>query len=198
MSHHSSQPQPLLARVAAGLLVGFIIVVASTAIAGPAAAHDYVVESSPSADQVVGPSLEVVSVTFSEAPFGFEGSSAIEVTGPDGTTVSAPTTTIDGATLSTTIRFAGPGVYRVAWQNASGDGHPISGEYKFTWSSEALAAPGPESTESADAGIEGDNSNLGVPVGAVIGIGVAILILLASAIYFVSKPRRPQADPDTA
>lgn len=196
MSHLSIKRQRFLARVAAALLAGFIVV-ATTAVAGPAAGHDYVVDSHPSADQVVGSSLYLVSITFSELPFGFEGSSAIEVTSPDGTIVSAATTAIDGATLSTAVRYAGPGVYQVVWQNASGDGHPISGEYQFTWS-QAVSAPGPETTESADAAIEGANSNSGVPVEVVIAIGVAILTLLAAAIYFVSKPRHQGTDDRTA
>jgi hypothetical protein len=98
--------------------------------AGPAAAHNALVSSSPASQQTVATTPGSVVLTFNEPVLGM--GSRVVVTGPDGEVQQGPPRLVD-ATVTQDLRGGAPaGSYAVDWRVTSADGHPISGRYTFT------------------------------------------------------------------
>lgn len=103
----------------------------SLAMAGPALAHARLVSANPTRDAVVD-SPASIRLAFSErmvpafSTFTLENARGVET--PVRTSVSE-----DGRTLTgTPARRLTAGVYTVNWAIASGDGHRMTGSYRFT------------------------------------------------------------------
>ena len=109
--------------------------------AGSAQAHNFLVSSTPTADEVVTTLPETFSVTTNEPLLDLSGDGAgfaIQVTDAAGVFYGDGCVTVSGATLSTGSSLGGAGTYRFVWQVISEDGHTVSDEFTFNW------APGPE------------------------------------------------------
>ena len=158
-----SSPQPtagsrlrrLVAGAAAALLLGGAVALGAAA---PASAHDFLISTSPAADATVTDALTSVSLTFNEPPFAEAGAAiAIRVTDPAGEVVSDGSVSITDATLSTGVAPTTAGSYQVLWQNVSGDGHTVSGEFAFTYAGPVgggAVATAPATPGSGAAGTE--------------------------------------------
>jgi methionine-rich copper-binding protein CopC len=119
-----------------GLLLGGVVG------AGSASAHDYLVSTSPAADSTVTEPLTQVVLGFNEPPLtDFASAIAIEVRDAAGANVVTDPVSIVDSTLTVSVAPTAQGAYTVLWQTVSSDGHPVSGEYGFTY-----AGPVAEST----------------------------------------------------
>lgn len=108
----------------------------------PALAHNAPLPDgyAPPNGSVVTAQPEVFRVTTSEALLDADAAgiqSRMLITGPvDGAEpryYGDGCVTIVGPAAETEAQLGEPGLYRVDWQVVSVDGHPVSGEYSFTW-----------------------------------------------------------------
>jgi len=193
------------------LLGGGIVIAAVVLAAGPASAHNSPVGYSPAENSVVTQQPGVFSVTTSDELLDLDGSgsaSAMNVSGPTGGATPLyygdGCATVSGATLETAAQLGAAGEYTVIWQTVSTDGHPISGEFAFTWQpadGEVLAAG---STVTPDCGGAAEQVTGAPGVGtaesttASSGSGAAWIggvlgaILLAVGVTFFVLRRKPK------
>ena len=130
------------------------IVLAFTALllwsgTGRAFAHTELEMSVPAADEVVSAPPATVELTFSsdvQPDFA-----QVTVTGPDGGSSAAGPVTVDGPVVQLPVDIGTPGDYVVAYRIVSTDGHPVEGQYRFTYRGDdsAGAEATPSGTESA-------------------------------------------------
>ena len=122
-----------------------VVVVAGFSVFTPitaASAHTEIVSSVPAAGEAVNAALTAISITFNEPPL-LEGS-AIVVTDASGNVVPTEAATLEGATLTTPWPAAlTPGTIKVEWRAASGDGHPVTGEFTFDYTAAAESGVAP-------------------------------------------------------
>ncbi len=98
----------------------------------PAAAHNYLVATTPAEGAVVTEQPGIISLETNDELLDV-GSSAILVQGPDGSYYGDGCVVVTGATAETEAQLGEPGEYTVTWQVVSTDGHPISGTWAFEW-----------------------------------------------------------------
>jgi copper resistance protein C len=107
----------------------------------PASAHAELISSDPESGAVLDQAPESVTLTFEEdlRPEG----RALVVTAPDDARVDRRSTlTVDGPVMRVTLDpLTAAGVYRVAYRVVSADGHPVSGEYTFTYRGPGGSSP---------------------------------------------------------
>ena len=134
-----------------------LAIVAVLSTAGPASAHNYLVDSTPAASETLTALPEAFSVTTNEPllDLGGDGSGfGIEITDAEGLYYGDGCVTVDGATVSTEPVLGEAGTYRFVYQVVSADGHTVSDEFTFDW------APGPEFAASAGSATPGDCNGL--------------------------------------
>ncbi|GGE91944.1 copper resistance CopC family protein [Mycetocola zhadangensis] len=122
--------------LAIGTLTGMLAAAAVGLAAAPAQAHNSLVSSNPAAGSVVTEQPGTFSITTNDALLEAGGSAnAIQVRGPGAEPLyyGDGCMTIDGQTLTTPVSLGQPGEYTLIWQVVSADGHPIDGEFTFTW-----------------------------------------------------------------
>ncbi len=94
-------------------------------------AHGLLRSSSPAADTVLVASPSEIRLIFTEAPE--RAFTRVRLVGPDGHVFTRPVEIFPGNVA--VARMTGPlapGEYRVEWQTAGGDGHPVSGSFGFS------------------------------------------------------------------
>ncbi|MGN7190518.1 MULTISPECIES: copper resistance CopC family protein [unclassified Curtobacterium] len=194
----------LLATVVVAALAPVVL------LAGPASAHDVLVSSDPAADAAVSGDLDVVTLTLSEEPLsGLQTGIVISVTDAAGAEHTSGEVRVSGTTIAKPVDLATPGTYRVQWRSVSVDGHPISGEYRFTSTgattplptgapsaSASAAAPAAEptptaATSTAVAATAGHQHGGSTPW--VLG-GIVVVALAAVLVTRLVQRRRPTAD----
>jgi hypothetical protein len=80
---------------------------------------------------------------FNEPPLtDFASAIAIEVRDAAGANIVTDPVSIVDSTLTVPVAPTAQGAYTVLWQTVSSDGHPVSGEYGFTYAG-PVAAPTP-------------------------------------------------------
>jgi copper resistance protein C len=120
------------------------------AIGGPASAHDYVVDSTPSDGEILTELPREWSVTASDALLavdGNESSFALVVTDAEGQFYGDGCVALAGATLTAAAALGEPGAYTMTFQYVSSDGHTVSDSYDFTY------APSGEQPVSEPSGV---------------------------------------------
>ena len=108
-----------------------------------AAAHDYVVSSTPAEGSTQTAELTEASITFNDVILDLSGtgsSNVLEVTDASGRHFEDGCSTSDGATLSTGVALGAPGDYTMTYQAVSADGHTVSASLPFTWAPPAAAS----------------------------------------------------------
>src|SRR5687768_4114584 len=102
-------------------LAAFTMVIA---VPSAAAAHGLLRSSSPAADSVLAAPPAEIRLTFTEAPeLTF---TRVRLIGPDGHVFTHPVQIFPGNVAVARIRTRlEPGEYRVEWQTAGDDGHPV-------------------------------------------------------------------------
>nr|MDQ3579586.1 copper resistance protein CopC [Actinomycetota bacterium] len=132
-----------------------------------------------------GPSQ--LELTFDQPVQGGENINSIVVLVPkDDSQWQEGTATVRGNIVSIAMRELGPaGDYRVGYRILSADGHPVSGELKFTLTKDGNGTPAPpkaqQPSSNTTAGASGDSG--GVPiwvwiVGAVVLLGAGVFLAL--------------------
>lgn len=170
--------------------------------AAPAQAHDELTSTTPAQDETITTDPGKVSLTLTQPPLNSDSlkTSVIKVTAPDGHVASTGEVTVEGPVISTAAEIDHPGKYTVAWRAVSADGHPIEGNYSFTFAGAATAstatasaAPSPASTATQAAAPASDSSGAGDNTGLLIGAGVIILGLIGAVVYLMRRRNKPVA-----
>jgi len=119
-------------------------------VASPALAHSALLSSDPAEGATVATSLERVSLTFNQQPLqGLETGLVIEVRDAAGEEVTAGDVQVEANTMSRAVNMTTNGAYQVLWRYVSPDGHPVDGQYAFTYAGPELAEPATPTTTAA-------------------------------------------------
>lgn len=127
------------------LAAGALCAAAVLVTAAPASAHSQLIASTPSADETLETAPAQFSITMNEDLLDLAGDATgfgLQVLDAAGRYYGDGCLTIVGPTLAMGASLGEPGAYRLIYQVVSGDGHPVSAEFAFTW---AGAATGPGS-----------------------------------------------------
>lgn len=105
------------------------------AVSAPAAAHNYLVQSTPKAGETLTALPEKFTITTNDLllNIGKGAGFALQVKDANGLYYGDGCITVEGAGISTPAALGEPGKYEVIWQVISTDGHPVSDEFSFTW-----------------------------------------------------------------
>ena len=207
------------ARQWAALALGAAVVAAPPWwSAAPASAHDSVGGSSPAAGAVVTEQPSLFTVTTNDALLDLGGGGAgsgMLISGP--ARVATPLYYGDGCisllgpTVETKAQLGQPGEYTVTWQVVSTDGHPVSGDFTFTWqpaADQALAEGSPAKpvcAETADAAADAaspdstDTSAVALAEAPLVAVWIAAAlgaVLLAVAGTLLAIRRRAPRPPN--
>ena len=177
--------RPPWAGLTSALLVLFGSAVTLVVAAGPAAAHDVLVSTSPANGATVAQTPSQIVLTFTDPALSI--GTQMVVTGPAGPVSVPPTRLIDNTVVQDLPGPAPAGHYTVLWRVTSADGHPVTGEVSFT-SRTASAAKAHETTTTAPVTRPVTASGSGLPVGAI--LTVLILVAILAAVGRQMKRRR--------
>ncbi|MFC5922350.1 copper resistance CopC family protein [Micromonospora vulcania] len=120
--------------VVLGVALGVSLLVPAT----PAAAHNSLTGSDPRDGARVATAPTRIELRFLAKPAA--ATTKITVTGPDNVVAGGPPT-FSGTRVSVPFKPAAAGLYIVGYQVASGDGHPVKGEVRFTLTTGTAADP---------------------------------------------------------
>jgi methionine-rich copper-binding protein CopC len=185
-------------RILSVALVGVAAAALVLAAAAPAAAHNYVVESTPAEGEVLTALPEAWEVVTNEtmlyaddAVFGLWARDA------DGLFYGDGCVEVTGSRMSAAPVIGAPGDYTLVYALISADGHPLTGEIPFEWAGEAEAATG--SAEPVRCGAAAPEPDAAAPSSDAIWIVAAIAAVVAAVIVAVLLTRRPKRrdDPPT-
>lgn len=207
----TSSPAPrrrtLPAALAAALLAAAALLVPTL----PAAAHDELVSTDPSADAVLDALPPQITFTFSADVLTDAGATVVEVTDSSGTSLTDGAPEVAGTEVTQALAGTASGTVTVKWRVVSSDGHPIDGDLAFTVpqasaspsaTPTATAAPAPTASESASAAAEDSGAATAAPVETAtdssplpwILLVVALVIVAGVLVYvFASRGRRNTA-----
>jgi copper resistance protein C len=159
----------LAAQLVAALVAGLV---AGALAAGPAAAHNSLRSTSPTADGQVERTPAAVVLTFDEPAIAL--GTRIVVTGASGPVQVGEPRLVDNTVTQTLQPGAPAGRYVVEWRVTSADGHPISGTFSFTAAAPGTGEPVPVPEPAGPAASAGPAVGPGwVPV-----VVAAILVLV--------------------
>lgn len=171
--------------VLVGLLSGLAI--------GQAAAHDAVTETSPRDGQVLAKPPARVTVTFT-AP-QLSDTATLVATSATGERIRLPATTQDNVIAAPWPATEPAGTYTLAWRSVGSDGHALSGQFAFTYSTPNSGPSAASPTGSPDASIlpapneseQSTSSDTNVWIWVVV---IVILLLIAVGIFSAAVRRR--------
>ncbi|MFF3869611.1 copper resistance CopC family protein [Micromonospora sp. NPDC001898] len=107
--------------------------------AAPASAHNSLTGSNPENGARVAAAPARIELRFLAKPD--PGTTKITVTGPDNVAALGGEPTFSGSRVSVPFAPGAAGLYVVGYQVASGDGHPVKGEVRFTLTTGTPAQP---------------------------------------------------------
>lgn len=142
----TSSQAPRRRTLPALLATAFLAAAALLVPALPAAAHDELIGTDPSADAVLDALPDRITLSYSADVLTDAGATVIEVTDSSGTSLTAGAPGVSGAEVTQALEGPASGSVSVRWRVVSSDGHPIDGEFAF---SVPEAAPTPTPTPSA-------------------------------------------------
>lgn len=198
----------LAAGTAALLALGSVLVVST-----PAQAHNYLVQSTPKAGEVLTTLPENFSVITNDVllNIGKGAGFALQVRDSKGLYYGDGCVTVDGPGISTPAALGAPGKYEVIWQVISTDGHPVSDDFSFTWSpssSDAVVSKGSKTAPDCHGTLKpnGDanqtpapdpraQANDGEATGAVLWIGGAVLavgLAVGATLLLTGRKKKPE------
>ena len=187
-------------------LAGLALVLAAMCAAGPAQAHSYLLSSTPEEGSTLTELPSEFSVTAYDAMLDLSGDGsgfAIQVQDAAGGYYGDGCLSIVDATLSTGATLGEAGDYTLVWQFVSADGHPVSGEFGFTWappagtevSAASATPPGCGGTPSgittnpppAEEGRQNANLSDVLWIGGVIGV---VLVAALVTLFVLGRRRK--------
>lgn len=128
------------------------------ATASPAAAHNYVVDSTPAEGDTITDLPAEWSITTNKQMLDLDGNEnafAIIVTDAQGRYYGDGCVAVDGDTLTAAAALGAAGDYTIAFQLVSADGHTLSDEFEFAYEPAAGAVAGEGSVEAPQCGASG-------------------------------------------
>lgn len=138
-----------VARVAHGLLVLGVAAGLSVLLpAAPASAHNSLTGSDPKNGARVATAPKRIELRFLASPA--PATTKITITGPDNVPAAGGAPTFAANRVSVPFAPGAAGLYIVTYRIGSADGHPVSGEIRFTLTTGTAAAP--PSTTAAPTG----------------------------------------------
>ncbi len=176
----------LVSRTARLAAVGAIVVAVTVGLAGSASAHNVLTGSDPADGASVGKAPSTITLTFDQPVQNFEP--VMTVTGPNGNRFETGPPVILGNQVSVTVDGAGPaGGYTASYRVISADGHPVSGEIRYTL--EAAAAGTATGQPAATPGGAAEPGSTGLSGWLWAGIGVAAVLVIAALLVILRRPR---------
>ncbi len=186
--------------------------------AAPAQAHNALVSSTPSAGAVVTEQVGTFAITTSDVLLDSGTDSPttfIQVRGPGeaGLYYGDGCATVDGASVTMPADLGEAGEYTVYWGAVSTDGHPITGDYTFTWQpavdqqlgegiadapscgATASEEPAPDAaapvapSDTATAAPVADDETASGSAADIVWIGVALGVLIVGALVVLAIVR---------
>ena len=140
----------MLARVTA---VAALAIAGALALAVPAQAHNYLIESTPTAGSTITTLPDRFSVITNAALLDLNANNAgfaLQIQDADKRYYGDGCVSVDGPGISTKAVLGAPGVYTITWQVISADGHTVSDRYTFTWApAAATASPTPSAPDES-------------------------------------------------
>lgn len=144
--------------------------------AGPALAHNVLVESDPAEGAQLQTGPREVRLTFDQPVRAGEDYNTVNVIGPEGAYWTDGTVRVEGNSVIAPVRELGPaGDYTVGYRVLSNDGHPVPGKVTFTLAEPGSGTPAPPPEEAADSAAQ--QAEGGMPVWPWIA-GAALLVVL--------------------
>lgn len=210
MPQTTTTPRPFT-RTLAVAAAALLLVTGGLLTAAPASAHDELVSADPAADSTLEALPDQLTLTFSGELAADAGATELRVTDAGGTSLADGDPAVEGTTVTQALTGAASDTVTVLWKVVSSDGHPISGEYRFTVAATPTptatptattvptASPTPTETPAAEptetptvAPVPVDNGSSAWPW--IIG-GVLLLAVIAAVTYLlVSRSRRERAE----
>lgn len=146
-STRSTLTTALTAAVALSFAVGAALVL-SVISAAPASAHAALVKITPDADAQLATAPTKVVLEFNEAVG--TAFSTVVVSAASGVSVARGKPTVLGSTVTQQLSpDLASGGYRIAYRLVSDDGHPVSGESRFTLRLASVGTPSASASASA-------------------------------------------------
>jgi len=183
-------------RILSLALVGVAAAAFVLAAAAPAAAHNYVVDSTPAEGEVLTALPEAWEVVTNEtmlyaddAVFGLWARDA------DGLFYGDGCVEVSDSRMSAAPVIGAPGDYTLVYALISADGHPLTGEIPFEWAGEAEVATG--SAEPARCGAAPSEPDAAAPSSDAIWIVAAVGAVAAAVIVAVLLTRRRKRRDDS-
>lgn len=198
-------------RIAVAAVAAIVALIPVLGIAASAQAHNYLVSSTPKADETLTALPPSFVITTNDVLLNIDGKGAgfaIEVTDAAGKYYGDGCVSIEGPAMSMKSALGAAGKYRVTWQAVSTDGHTVSDVYDFTWqppksfapAAGSLTAPdcngtlspqakssagqGPSTSREADSGALETVLWIG---GAFLAVALAVILTL----FFALRKKRP-------
>jgi methionine-rich copper-binding protein CopC len=198
-------------RVTAVALGGLVIGAAVFGIAAPAQAHNYLVASTPAANEVLTTLPDEFSVTTNDVLLNLDKNNgfAVQIQDAAGRYYGNGCVTVEGDTVETGAKIGEPGIYTMTWQVVSTDGHPVSNSFTFTWQPTTDVTPnrGQKSVPDCHGTLKSNADGSGVAtsakstvssqtLGTVLWIGGGILLVGIAVVITVlvagrKKPAKP-------
>ncbi|MBE7161868.1 MAG: copper resistance protein CopC [Williamsia herbipolensis] len=166
-------------RASVAGVVAALLVVLTTLLAGPASAHSTLVSSDPANGSSVASGPSSVTLTFNEALQ--DAYDALTVVGPDNRYwQSDEKARVEGPRITVGLRPLGPaGEYRINYRVTSADGHPVSGQVRFTLTTAGTGTPGAEATASS--------SDSGGVTWWPYAVGVVVVVALGGGAFLLRR-----------
>lgn len=170
--------------------------------AGPAFAHDQLVEATPGDGDSVDAAPDAVKMVFSGSPQKVGNQIRVEHDGQNVAT-GEPETQFHTITQSLDAELA-PGDYTVDWRIVSEDGHPVSGTFSFTVkgtgaeANETESAPqrtgtsaatDPESSPGPDSSSSSDDGGT-ISIGLITAAAAVVIVIAAFIVFVVVRTKR--------
>jgi methionine-rich copper-binding protein CopC len=192
--------------------MGLLVAAAVLGLAGPAAAHNQVVSTTPAANATLTSLPSRFTITTNEPLLDVSGHGvgfAFEVRGSAGKYYGDGCITIQDDAMSIAPAIGPAGDYTVIYQLVSQDGHTVSGSYPFHWKPSGAFTPAsahsrpqncgraPLPASTAAPGNPDAERSQTAPVADVLWIGgalVAVAIAVVVAIILLSRRRRSDDD----
>lgn len=192
--------------IAAGATIG---------IAASASAHDVLISSDPADGQILHAVPSTLKFTFDQPVQNFDP--VVSLIGPDGRQYATGTPQISGSVVIGNVAPGPAGAYTAAYRVVSADGHPVTGEVRFTLAAGAISASGSATALPAPAGASTPSSSArpamaaappagtstapamasgALSAGIWIGLVVAALVIAAAAVVLLRRPsgRQPAGE----
>ncbi|MFI6386181.1 copper resistance protein CopC [Nonomuraea sp. NPDC050547] len=183
-----------------------VLLLACAAVGGwiaPAQAHNVLVSSDPRADAVLTAAPQRVTLVFDQPVR--QGYAQIGLTGPGGEALTAGATVVAKERVSVPLKaLTANGAYVVGYRILSSDGHPVTGQVRFTLKLSAPAGEAPPdgrpgatavaqpATGSADLSARAAEAAANGGAGmAVVWIAGALLLLAAGTVIALRRGAQP-------